>query len=163
MHQERNRAPYRLYAPAFVLAPLRAKSEAPESFGMPRPEECAVLYLSYCLSEDQSWLLAAATDDRGEIFETATINIDIPNRKRRKRASARRIGLQKLMDFILGVMSQGVSKQFIINSHKLKSTIIEFAITNVMKNYDSNSYWSFSLSSKIFFYKYCLFFCIKLF
>jgi len=140
MHQERNRAPYRLYAPAFVLAPLRAKSEAPESFGMPRPEECAVLYLSYCLSEDQSWLLAAATDDRGEIFETATINIDIPNRKRRKRASARRIGLQKLMDFILGVMSQGVSKQFIINSHKLKSTIIEFAITNAMKNHDSNSH-----------------------
>lgn len=76
---------------------------------MPGPEECAVLYLSYCLSDDQSWLLATATDDRGEIFETATINIDIPNRKRRKRASARRIGLQKLMDFILSVMSQGVS------------------------------------------------------
>lgn len=92
-----------------MLAPLRAKSEAPESFGIAGPEECAVLYLSYCLSEDQSWLLAVATDDRGEIFETATINIDIPNRKRRKRASARRIGLQKLMDFILGVMSQGVS------------------------------------------------------
>ncbi|XP_043676056.1 mediator of RNA polymerase II transcription subunit 13 isoform X4 [Vespula pensylvanica] len=107
-HQERNKAPYRLYAPAYVLAPLRAKSEAPESFGIAGPEECAVLYLSYCLSEDQSWLLAVATDDRGEIFETATINIDIPNRKRRKRASARRIGLQKLMDFILGVMSQGV-------------------------------------------------------
>ncbi|XP_029056486.1 mediator of RNA polymerase II transcription subunit 13 isoform X1 [Osmia bicornis bicornis] len=111
IHQERNRAPYRLYAPAYVLAPLRAKSEAPESFGIAGPEECAVLYLSYCLSEDQSWLLAVATDDRGEIFETATINIDIPNRKRRKRASARRIGLQKLMDFILGVMSQGVSVQ----------------------------------------------------
>lgn len=121
LHQERNRAPYRLYAPAFVLAPLRAKSEAPESFGMARPEECAVLYLSYCLSEDQSWLLAAATDDRGEIFETATINIDIPNRKRRKRASARRIGLQKLMDFILGVMSQGVSiYNLLISAYKAK-------------------------------------------
>lgn len=114
IHQERNKAPYQLYAPAFVLAPLRAKSEAPESFGMARPEECAVLYLSYCLSEDQSWLLAAATDDRGEIFETATINIDIPNRKRRKRASARRIGLQKLMDFILSIMSQGVCIKIII-------------------------------------------------
>ncbi|XP_034943501.1 mediator of RNA polymerase II transcription subunit 13 isoform X3 [Chelonus insularis] len=105
---ERNRAPYRLYTPAYVLAPLRAKSEAPESFGIAGPEECAVLYLSYCLSDDQSRLLAVATDDRGEIFETATINIDVPNRKRRKRASARRVGLQKLMDFILGVMSQGV-------------------------------------------------------
>ncbi|XP_046744733.1 mediator of RNA polymerase II transcription subunit 13-like isoform X2 [Diprion similis] len=105
---ERNKAPYRLYAPAYVLAPLRGKSEAPESFGMAGPEECAVLYLSYCLSEDQAWLLAVATDDRGEIFETATINVDVPNRRRRKRASARRVGLQKLMDFILGVMSQGV-------------------------------------------------------
>ena len=108
-HQERNKTSLRLYAPAYVLAPLRCKSEAPDSFGTSGPEECAVLYLSYCLSEDQSWLLAVATDDRGEIFETATINIDIPNRKRRKRASARRAGLQKLMDFILGVMSQGVS------------------------------------------------------
>ncbi|XP_031788498.1 mediator of RNA polymerase II transcription subunit 13 isoform X4 [Nasonia vitripennis] len=107
-HQERNKAALRLYAPAYVLAPLRCKSEAPDSFGTTGPEECSVLYLSYCLSEDQSWLLAVATDDRGEIFETATINIDIPNRKRRKRASARRAGLQKLMDFILGVMSQGV-------------------------------------------------------
>ena len=108
-HQERNRLPVKLYAPAYVLAPLRCKSEAPDSFGTSGVEECSVLYLSYCLSEDQSWLLAVATDDRGEIFETTTINIDIPNRKRRKRASARRFGLQKLMDFILGVMSQGVS------------------------------------------------------
>lgn len=144
MHQERNRAPYRLYAPAFVLAPLRAKSEAPESFGMPRPEECAVLYLSYCLSEDQSWLLAAATDDRGEIFETATINIDIPNRKRRKRASARRIGLQKLMDFILSVMSQGVSKEFAINLHKLKSMISEYLVLQMRtKNRNSCYHWNF--------------------
>lgn len=111
LHQERNKSPYRLYAPAYVLAPLRAKSEAPESFGIAGPEECAVLYLSYCLSEDQSLLLAVATDDRGEIFENTAINIDVPNRKRRKRASARRIGLQKLMDFILGVMSQGVSNK----------------------------------------------------
>lgn len=87
---------------------MRAKSEAPESFGIAGTEECAVLYLSYCLSEDQSLLLAVATDDRGEIFENTAINIDVPNRKRRKRASARRIGLQKLMDFILSVMSQGV-------------------------------------------------------
>lgn len=115
-----------------MLAPLRAKSEAPESFGMARPEECAVLYLSYCLSEDQSWLLAAATDDRGEIFETATINIDIPNRKRRKRASARRIGLQKLMDFILSVMSQGVSKKFTIQFKLMLSVDVYLSISTLI-------------------------------
>lgn len=101
--QEKNRAPYRLYSPPFILAPMKEKSDPVEA-----AEECCVLYLSYCLSEDQRWLLASATDDRGAILDTAVINVHIPNRSRRKKASARRIGLQKLMDFILGVMSQSV-------------------------------------------------------
>ncbi|XP_066998213.1 mediator of RNA polymerase II transcription subunit 13 isoform X2 [Anabrus simplex] len=105
---EKNRAPYRLYTPPYVLAPVKEKTESGESFGQCSSEQCSVLYVSYCLSEDQRWLLAVATDERGEIFETSTINIDIPNRSRRKKASARRVGLQKLMDFILGVMSQSV-------------------------------------------------------
>lgn len=106
--QEKNRAAYKLYTPPYILAPLRDKIESAENFGRARNEHVSVLYLSYCLSEDQSWLLAVATDERGEIFETVTINIDIPNRSRRKKASARRRGLQKLMDFILSVMSQSV-------------------------------------------------------
>lgn len=91
-----------------MLAPIKGKVESAESFGQQNNEHISVLYLSYCLSDDQSWLLAVATDDRGEVFETITINIDIPNRSRRKKASARRVGLQKLMDFILGIMSQSV-------------------------------------------------------
>lgn len=87
---------------------MRGKVEAVDAFGKGTQDQASVLYLSYCLSEDQSWLLAVATDERGEIFETVTINIDIPNRSRRKKASARRIGLEKLMNFILGVMSQSV-------------------------------------------------------
>lgn len=91
------------------MAPVKEKAEASEAFGQPGREQCSVLYVSYCLSEDQRWLLAVATDERGEIFETATINIEIPNRTRRKKASARRVGLQKLMDFILGILSQSVT------------------------------------------------------
>lgn len=87
---------------------MREKTESVDSFGKGNGDQASVLYLSYCLSEDQSWLLAVATDERGEIFETIVINIDIPNRSRRKKASARRIGLEKLMNFILGVMSQSV-------------------------------------------------------
>ncbi|XP_060523412.1 mediator of RNA polymerase II transcription subunit 13 isoform X2 [Cylas formicarius] len=105
---EKNRAPYKLFTPPYVLAPMREKVEAVEAFGKGTQDQASVLYLSYCLSEDQSWLLAVCTDERGEIFETVTINIDIPNRSRRKKASARRIGLEKLMTFILGVMSQSV-------------------------------------------------------
>ncbi|XP_055620502.1 mediator of RNA polymerase II transcription subunit 13 isoform X2 [Toxorhynchites rutilus septentrionalis] len=106
---EKNRAPYKLYTPPYVLAKLCEKKENSESFGQTSiKQQCSIMYCSYCLSEDQSWLLAVATDDRGEFLETVTINIDIPNRIRRKRASARRLGLQKLMDFILGLISQTV-------------------------------------------------------
>ncbi|XP_072397237.1 mediator of RNA polymerase II transcription subunit 13 isoform X2 [Diabrotica undecimpunctata] len=105
---EKNRAAYKLYTPPYILAPMRGKQEPADAFSKGAQEQASVLYLSYCLSEDQSWLLAVATDEKGEIFETITINVDIPNRSRRKKASARRIGLEKLMNFILGVMSQSV-------------------------------------------------------
>lgn len=96
------------------------------------------MFCVYCISEDQRYLLAACTDERGEMMETCSINIEIPNRytkvvvymrsyinkikdilvekikiiilfefyrNRRKKASARKIGLQKLWDFLLGVVS----------------------------------------------------------
>lgn len=104
---EKQKIPYKLYTPPYILSSQHEKLQKTESFGQASIEQqSSVLYCNYCLSEDQSWLLAVATDDRGELLETATINIDIPNRTRRKKASARRTGLQKLMDFILGVISQ---------------------------------------------------------
>lgn len=106
---ENNRAPYKLYNPPYILSAQHEKSEKAEAFGTASAEQqCSIMYCSYCLSEDQNWLLAVATDERGELLETITINIDIPNRVRRKKASARRLGLQKLMDFILGVISQSI-------------------------------------------------------
>lgn len=104
---EKNSAPYRMYSPPYILAPMKDKqTELGESFG-DRKEKCTILYCTYCLSEDQRCLLAACTDDRGEIMESVVINIEIPNRNRRKKASARKASLLKLMDWILGVMSMG--------------------------------------------------------
>ncbi|CAH2073116.1 unnamed protein product, partial [Iphiclides podalirius] len=104
---EKNRAPYRLFSPAWVLAPPRALKEVAETWGQACGEQCSVLFVAYCLSHDQRWLLAAATDARGELLDTAAINIHVPARSRRRRsAPARRLGLTKLMDFTLGVMSQ---------------------------------------------------------
>ncbi|XP_046965112.1 mediator of RNA polymerase II transcription subunit 13 isoform X1 [Vanessa cardui] len=106
---EKNRAPYKLFSPAWVLAPPRALKEVAETWGTTCGEQSAVLFLAYCLSHDQRWLLAAATDARGELLDTAAINIHVPARSRRKRGGpARRLGLTKLMDFTLGVMSQSV-------------------------------------------------------
>ena len=106
---EKNKQPYKLLAPPYILSTRHAKSENAENFGQTSIEQqTGIMYCSYCLSEDQSMLLAVVTDERGEFLENCTINIDVPNRSRRKKVSARRIGLQKLMDFILGVMSQSV-------------------------------------------------------
>lgn len=107
---EKNRTAVKLYTPPYILSTRNAKSENVENFGQNGIEQqcSSIMYCCYCLSEDQSMLLAVVTDERGEFLENCTINIDIPNRKRRKKTSARRIGLQKLMDFILGVMSQTV-------------------------------------------------------
>ncbi|KAL0842457.1 hypothetical protein ABMA28_014554 [Loxostege sticticalis] len=104
---EKNRAPYKLFSPAWVLAPPRALKEVAETWGQSMGEQGAVLFLSYCLSHDQRWLLAAATDARGELLDTVAINIHVPPRSRLRRCGpARRLGLRKLMDFTLGVMSQ---------------------------------------------------------
>ncbi|CAH2990440.1 unnamed protein product [Chilo suppressalis] len=104
---ETNRAPYKLFSPPWVLAPPRALKEVAETWGQACGEQGAVLFLAYCLSHDQRWLLAAATDARGELLDTAAINVHVPPRSRRRRVGpARRLGLKKLMDFTLGVMSQ---------------------------------------------------------
>lgn len=41
--------------------------------------------------------------------KSAILLVSCVCRSRRRKASARRIGLQKLMDWVLGVMSQGVT------------------------------------------------------
>lgn len=81
------------------------------------------MFVKYCLSDDQRHLLASLSDDRGEMVRTTVININIPNRTRRKKvtiqsrevaehhvysslqASARRVGLKRLFDWVLSVMS----------------------------------------------------------
>ena len=92
---EKNRAPYRVYVPAYILAPTKDRTvcdldpsvstnggpvTGPASSVVVRPDKFSVLYVSYCLSEDQRWLIAACTDERGEMVDSCTIGIDVPNR-----------------------------------------------------------------------------------
>lgn len=70
----------RLYTPPFILAPVKDKqTELGETFGE-ASQKYNVLFVGYCLSHDQRWLLATCTDLYGELLETAIINIDVPNR-----------------------------------------------------------------------------------
>ena len=50
-------------------------------------QRSTVLFVTYCLSDDQKHLLASLADDRGEMVRTTVINIHIPNRSRRKKVS----------------------------------------------------------------------------
>ncbi|KAJ3590129.1 hypothetical protein NHX12_008083 [Muraenolepis orangiensis] len=94
----------RLYTPPFILAPIKDKqTELGETFGE-ASQKYNVLFVGYCLSHDQRWLLASCTDQHGELLETCIISIDVPNRARRKKGSARRVGLQKLWDWCLDLV-----------------------------------------------------------
>jgi len=91
-----------MYCPPFILAPASQRSK---KNGDADTEKSTVLFVNYCLSDDQKHLLASLSDDRGEMVRTTVINVNIPNRTRRKKASARRVGLKRLFDWILSVMS----------------------------------------------------------
>lgn len=132
----------RLYTPPFILAPVKDKqTELGETFGE-ASQKYNVLFVGYCLSHDQRWLLASCTDQHGELLETCIISIDVPNRcvysctelkacisptaslikslmkwclylksmccvcyrARRKKSSVRRVGLQKLWEWCLGLV-----------------------------------------------------------
>jgi hypothetical protein len=84
-----------VYVPAYILAPMKDRTicdldPSVSNNGGPinglvpsvavRPDKFAVLYVSYCLSEDQRWLVASCTDERGELVDSCTIGIDVPNR-----------------------------------------------------------------------------------
>ena len=70
----------RLYTPPFILAPVKDKqTELGETFGE-AAQKYNVLFVAYCLSHDQRWLLASCTDLYGELLETCVISIDVPNR-----------------------------------------------------------------------------------
>ncbi|XP_063769367.1 mediator of RNA polymerase II transcription subunit 13-like isoform X2 [Pseudophryne corroboree] len=93
-----------LYSPPFLLAPTRDKqTELGETFGE-AGQKYNVLFVGYCLSHDQRWLLACCTDLQGELLETCVVNIHVPNRFRRSKVSARKIGLQKLWEWCVGIM-----------------------------------------------------------
>jgi mediator of RNA polymerase II transcription subunit 13 len=70
-----------LYTPAYILSPksdfrFKAFADITEQTNI----NGSVLFCSYCLSDDQRYLLASCSDDRGELLETCSINIEVPDR-----------------------------------------------------------------------------------
>ncbi|XP_061888240.1 mediator of RNA polymerase II transcription subunit 13-like isoform X1 [Entelurus aequoreus] len=97
-------SPVHLYSPPFILGPTRAKQPEPGEIWAEVPPRYNVLFVGYCLSHDQRWILVSCTDQQGELLETSIINIDVPNRSRRPKVSARKMGLQKLWEWCIGII-----------------------------------------------------------
>ncbi|XP_075900892.1 mediator of RNA polymerase II transcription subunit 13-like isoform X4 [Nelusetta ayraudi] len=97
-------SPLQLYCPPFILGPTRAKQPEQGEIWAELPPKYNVLFVGYCLSHDQRWILVSCTDQQGELLETCIINIDVPNRARRPKVSARKMGLQKLWDWCIGLI-----------------------------------------------------------
>ncbi|CAF3740447.1 unnamed protein product [Rotaria sp. Silwood1] len=95
-----------LYTPAYILSPksdfhFKPFTDITEQTNI----NGSILFCSYCLSDGQRYLLTACCDDRGELLETCSINIEVPDRHKRKIQHARRIDLQKLWDFIMRIVT----------------------------------------------------------
>uniref|UniRef100_A0A673YU21 Mediator of RNA polymerase II transcription subunit 13 n=1 Tax=Salmo trutta TaxID=8032 RepID=A0A673YU21_SALTR len=97
-------SPLQGYSPPYILGPTRAKMPEPGEVWAEIPPRYNVLFVGYCLSHDQRWILVSCTDQQGELLETCIINIDVPNRVRRPKVSARKMGLQKLWDWCVGII-----------------------------------------------------------
>ena len=74
-----------LYTPPFVLALPSQKNK--KTSDAEEAQRSTVLFVTYCLSDDQKHLLASLADDRGEMVRTTVINVHIPNRSRRKKVT----------------------------------------------------------------------------
>ncbi|XP_034458966.1 mediator of RNA polymerase II transcription subunit 13-like isoform X3 [Hippoglossus hippoglossus] len=97
-------SPLQLYTAPFILGPTRPKQPEQGEIWAEIPPKYNVLYVGYCLSHDQRWILVSCTDQQGELLESCIINIDVPNRARRPKVSARKMGLQKLWEWCIGII-----------------------------------------------------------
>uniref|UniRef100_A0AAY5F5N5 Mediator of RNA polymerase II transcription subunit 13 n=1 Tax=Electrophorus electricus TaxID=8005 RepID=A0AAY5F5N5_ELEEL len=104
LNSPENPSSMQVYSPPFILGPTRSKQPEAGEVCSEAPARYNVLFVGYCLSHDQRWILVSCTDQQGELLETCTINIDVPNRSRRPKFSPRKIGMQKLWEWCIGVI-----------------------------------------------------------
>lgn len=98
----------RFFSAPYVLAPLKDKNtELGEMFGDGK-EKSQTLFCCYCLSQDQKWIIVSASNDRGDILENNVIKIEVTNRMRRKKASIKKFALNKVMEFIISIISESL-------------------------------------------------------
>lgn len=72
---------FQLYTPAYILSPrFDARYKPFMEINEKSILTSTILYCSYCFSDDQKYVLVSCCDERGELLETCSINIEIPDR-----------------------------------------------------------------------------------
>ncbi|VDD77885.1 unnamed protein product [Mesocestoides corti] len=110
----------RVYSPAYTLAQSHDLWGQWDMHPAEPLQPSSVLFVSYCLSEDQQWLLATCTDQYGTLSQQTFINIRTPesmctpsgvtvNKSNTatdtSHISARRLALARLWDFIISLLA----------------------------------------------------------
>lgn len=102
---------YQIYCPPVILAPTFEHSaiQVGGAIGAGDVRDCSnrVLFITYCLSDKQRWLLAAASDHQGALLENCVINLNIPDRWCATRRTVIWEALRKLWNFVCGLMATG--------------------------------------------------------
>uniref|UniRef100_H2Z3Q5 Mediator of RNA polymerase II transcription subunit 13 n=1 Tax=Ciona savignyi TaxID=51511 RepID=H2Z3Q5_CIOSA len=95
----------RLYTPPYVLSIPREPAQAI----MKTEPPSNILFVTYCVSHNQKFVLVSATDQSGELLETCCINIDVPPRlsvSRKHRVSVRSEAIDKMWKFCVATVSR---------------------------------------------------------
>eukprot|EP00794_Sanderia_malayensis_P013792 gene13792-15235_t len=108
--QEDNQFPTRIYLPPCVLAPHSSliREDPHSAVDLARViniNDYNVLFCSYCLSSDLSWLLVTCTDKRGLLSNATVIKVLPQNRPSKPSRSPRRLALRRLLNFITDAVS----------------------------------------------------------
>lgn len=135
-------APYVLCHPIPLPPPDSADETASNLLGL--TQNASVLYCGYCLSHDDSYLLAVCTDSVGELIESSVISIEPRLRPdgRPRKTAARTKALIKLWEFCQGVIATSlvpwrlvISKLGRIGPEELKgewiASIISLSLLNM--------------------------------
>ena len=133
-------APYILCHPIPLPPPDSADETASNLLGL--TQNASVLYCGYCLSHDDSYLLAVCTDSVGELIESSVISIEPRLRPdgRPRKTAARTKALIKLWEFCQGVIATSlvpwrlvISKLGRIGPEELKGEWISLSLLHMFR------------------------------
>lgn len=74
-------SPLQLYSPPFILGPTRPKQPEQGEIWAEIPPKYNVLFVGYCLSHDQRWILVSCTDQQGSSSRPALSTLMYPTER----------------------------------------------------------------------------------